>query len=175
MRILFTVISVAMIFGCAASGPRYSDMSFETTPGLSEVYIYRLNKFVDGGSCYEISIDGKPIGVLGNGGFLRKEISPGKHTVSIPMVDKNSLELLFDSEESEPVYIQFNVSLSSSSAIPESQIISERADYKNSQGELMNFNNLMAQVNQEYASENIATLKDSFEKVSCMATLRHEP
>ncbi len=172
MKILFSVITVVIVLGCAASGPRYSDMSFEKTPGLSEVYIYRLSKFVDGGSCYEISIDGKPIGVLGNGGFLRAEISPGEHTVSIPMVDKNRLELLFDSEESKTVYLQFNVSWNSSGGIPESEIISKREDYTYSQGALMNFNNLLVQVNQEYASENLSSLKDSSGKVSCMITLR---
>jgi hypothetical protein len=174
MRALYLVVSVVMIMGCSASGPRYSDLSFEKTPGLSEVYIYRLNKFVDGGSCYEISIDGKPVGILGNGGFLRAEISPGKHTASIPMINKNSLELLFDSEESETVYLQFNVSLNSSGGIPESEIISTRADYTYSQGELMNFNNLLVQVNSEYAIENLSSLRDSSEKVSCMATLRYK-
>ena len=174
MRILFILTIVPFLFACAAGGPKYSDINFEKTPGQSEVYIFRLNKFVDGGSCYELRIDGEDVGGLGNGGFIRKEMPPGNHVASIPMVNKTHLELSFQSKMDEPTYIQFNVALNRANGIPESATISERSDYVHSRGELLNFNNLLVQVKPEYALEKMAALKDSSVKVSCMATVRHK-
>lgn len=160
------------MFGCSASGPKYGEISFERSPGLTEVYIFRLNKFVDGGSCYEINLNGESVGVLANGGFIRKEINSGDYIVSIPMINKENLDLKLTAKPNESVYIQFNVALNTSKGIPDSEIISKRSDYFYSEAALLNYNNLLVQVRPDYAIQKLESLKDSSVKRSCMATLR---
>jgi len=140
-----------------------------------------LNKFVDSGSCYEISIDGAPIGVLANGGFLRAEEAPGEHVITVPMLEENILKLQFDLESSKPSYFQFNVSLNGPDKIPESEVLSERSSYSNSKGdmlgyagELINFTSVIVQVSESHALQELELLRDSSEKVACMATARHK-
>jgi hypothetical protein len=61
-------------------------------------------------------------------------VDSGEKIISIPMVNKNSLELSIQSKEKEASYLQFNVALNSSGSIPESEIVSKKSDYNYSQG-----------------------------------------
>lgn len=174
MRVIFVLLTSLFLAACTANGTRFEEANFSFTEGKGELYIFRLNKFVDGGSCYEFSVDGRPIGVLGNGGFLRIEIDPGEHFVSVPMINKEYLQLSIEQSVENATYLQFNVSLNSEGSIPESVIISKKSDYKYSQSPVLKFNNLLVQVASEYALNQLKDLRDSSVGASCMATLREK-
>jgi hypothetical protein len=63
------------------------------------------------------------------------------------------------------------VALNDPNAIPNSKILSQKDDYTNTQGELMHFDNLFAQVKAEYALNELKLLRDSSVNASCMATV----
>lgn len=171
MERIFILLSIIMLTGCAAGGPKFTESKFTKNPMQTEIFVFRLDKFVDGGGCYEVGLNDNPIGVLANGGFIRKEVNPGKHVIAVPMINKTHLEVSFEGKENETLYFQFNVALNDPNAIPNSKILSQKDDYTNTQGELMHFDNLFAQVEAEYALNELKLLRDSSVKVSCMATV----
>lgn len=69
-----------LLSGCATKGP-----TFTQTPvvdqGKSEIIIFRKDKFAGGGSCQHLSIDGKEIGMLQSGGFIKVLVDPGEHNI----------------------------------------------------------------------------------------------
>lgn len=172
MKKILILLSFVILYSCAAGGSKFSEINFEKPLDSAEIYVFRLNKFVDGGSCYEAKIDDEVIGVLANGGFIRKVVKPGAHEVAIPMINGERLNLAVSASSGESIYIQFNVALNSANGIPQEQIISTKSDYKYTQGELMNFYNLLVQVKPDYALQQMQALKDSSVKASCMATLK---
>jgi len=174
MRYILILFILVIINGCAAGGAKFGEIQFIKNDKLSEIFVFRLDKFVAGGSCYEIGIDKNSIGVLGNGGFIRKELSAGNHIITIPMIDKSQLNLSFDTDAMQTKYFQFNVALNDTKAIPESEILSKKLDYTFSQGELLHFDTVFVQVRPEYAIKELQSLRDSSEKVSCMATVSLE-
>jgi hypothetical protein len=169
-RILI-LLSIVILSGCSAGGTKFTESKFTKTPNQTEIFVFRLDKLAASGSCYEIGLNDNAIGVLGNGGFIRKEVSPGKNIISVPMSDKTNLELNFDGKENETLYFQFSIALNDAKAIPDSKIISNGGDYIDVQGELLDFNSLFAQVEELYALNELKLLRDSSVKVSCMGTL----
>jgi hypothetical protein len=171
MKILTLLLLIGLQFGCAAKGPRYSETNFHKTEGMAEVYVFRLNKFTGGGGCIEIRIDDEVIGDLANGGFIRKEVTPGNHIASMPATPTDILKLNVNASQDKPTYIQYSVALNGE-GIEESQIISEKKLHINKSGELMRFHNLFVEVKPEYAMESLKTLKDSSVNRSCLGVLR---
>jgi hypothetical protein len=171
MERILILLSIILLSGCAAGGPKFTESKFTKNPKKTEVFVFRLDKFVDGGSCYEIGINDNSIGALANGGFIRKEVAPGNHVIAVPMLNKTHLKVNFEGKENETLYFQFNVALNDTNAIPNSKILSQKDDYTNTQGELMHFDNLLAQVEEEYALSELMLLRDSSVKASCMATV----
>ena len=101
MRRICILLSIIFLTGCSASGLKFTESKFTQNPKQTEIYIFRLNKFVAAGSCYEIGLNENVIGVLGNGGFIRKEVSPGESIISVPMTDDSNLALKFDGKKNE--------------------------------------------------------------------------
>ncbi|ARN72653.1 hypothetical protein [Oceanicoccus sagamiensis] len=173
MRGCFLLLFIASLIGCAASGPKFSEQKFDKNPEYSEIFIFRENQFADGGTCYEMRVDEKGIGVLANGGFLRYEMLPGSHKLAVPMVDNNQIALRFDSNKDQATYIQLHPALNKSNVIPASEIIAESTDFNYSGlGLALRFNYALAQVTEAYALERLGALADSSVNPSCMATLR---
>lgn len=171
MSRIFILLAIVILSGCAAGGTKFTESKFTKNPKKTEIYIFRFEQFFANGACYEIGLNEKSIGVLGNGGFIRKEVSPGNNTISVPMSDKIPLSLNFDGKENETLYFQFNVALNDTKAIPDSNIISNGGDYTDINGALMHVNSLFVQVEERYALNELKLLRDSSAKVTCMVTL----
>ncbi|MCD4757821.1 MAG: DUF2846 domain-containing protein [Arcobacteraceae bacterium] len=74
-------VTLALGFtGCGAKGKQF--MGFKTpTEGKGMVYVYRPSSFIGGGVYYDVknkNNDDEVIGTLRNGGFISKEMTPGK-------------------------------------------------------------------------------------------------
>ena len=84
MKFKYLFILALMIFleACGAYGKRFTNLDLvEDKKGV--LYIYRPTRLLHGGTWPTINIDGQKVGSLKNGGYLVKEISPGKHVVEI--------------------------------------------------------------------------------------------
>ena len=87
MRAALIVMACALLAGCAvqdASGPSFGISSIPTL-GQSHVYIYRTRELYLAEApdvvSAEITIDGKAVGYLENGGFLVADLTPGSHLI----------------------------------------------------------------------------------------------
>jgi len=76
-----SLLILTILTACGATGPTYQSLDL-TTPENSVIYIYRPSHFVGAASYPEITLDEKHLGSLKNGGYLVKEISPGKHKLT---------------------------------------------------------------------------------------------
>jgi len=111
---VFRSISIAITFAlffsaCSASGPRYQSHAPGFLSDRSEIVILRQSKFGGGASSYCVIIDNQPFGELSNGGYLRKIVSPGNHTISMPL-DKD-LKLEIATEKNKTHFVLFQLDL----------------------------------------------------------------
>lgn len=161
MKYLVLVIAISLS-ACAAKGPLYKEVQRSSLDGQSRIVIFRKDQFVDGGSCYTVRVDDTPVGVLGNGGFLEVMVEPGEHNVSIPHLKGKTLTVPANLESNTTYYVEYNSTLNGVSGIPIGNIAVVNTD--------MGF--ALTPVPETYALAELETLRDSSEKVSCMATLK---
>lgn len=84
MKLLNRFLLITFVIGlvaCSATGPKFTNI--ESAIGKSTIYIYRPSKFAAGGTYPTIQVDGIGEYDLKNGGFIRLEVEPGEHKVSI--------------------------------------------------------------------------------------------
>ena len=110
---LFVTVLAATLFGmgCVATTEQYttSVSSFAGTKlpqliakqGHGKIYIFRDKKFVGSAIGFRISDNGRPIGTLGNGGFLAWERPPGSAVIGASASNEQALTI---STEAEMVY-----------------------------------------------------------------------
>ena len=82
LRSLFIVVTLTLLSGCGAGGAKFSGLE-NPAKDMAQVYIYRPSAFVQSGNFPDVALDGKEIGQLKNGGFLRFNAPAGKHTISL--------------------------------------------------------------------------------------------
>lgn len=157
--LLLVVISLC---GCAAKGAFYKDVRTQAMNGKSSITIFRKKQFADGGSCYTVWVDGKSVGVLGNGGFIEVLLEPGEHVVTIPHLDGKILRSEAVLAENQAYYVEYNSRATGVSAIP----IGSMAVTS------VSFNFALSPVPETYALGLLEGLRDSSKKVSCMATMK---
>jgi hypothetical protein len=79
-KIHIICLLAAMVSSCATNTAKFAE-----TPAIdknkSEIVIFRKDKFAGGGSCQLVTIDGKEIGVLQSGGFIKVLVDPGDHNI----------------------------------------------------------------------------------------------
>ena len=69
-----------LLLGCAASGPKFSELP-SIKEGGSTLVIYRQYAFVNGGAFPYIYVDGEKRGRLLNAGYVSFDLVPGEHTI----------------------------------------------------------------------------------------------
>jgi hypothetical protein len=89
MRFLFAFVLAATLAGCTttASGPSFSQQIQPSAPaGYIRVFVYRDNVFYLVQAPYvvraDITIDGRLVGSLANGGYLLTTVTLGHHVVT---------------------------------------------------------------------------------------------
>ena len=88
MRIVALLLSV-LIAGCVATGQKFSSV-VDSVEGKGSIYLLRQTAFVGFAYCPPVTIDGKKIGCLKNGGYIQAYIDPGKHELRF---EKRALEV----------------------------------------------------------------------------------
>ncbi|WP_084679438.1 DUF2846 domain-containing protein [Curvibacter lanceolatus] len=97
--------------GCGAYGPAFSE-SKAPSPSLGAVYLYRLPAFAAGGLTPPILIDGVKVAVMKNGGYLRRELTPGHHTVVVQSAQPTGVDI--NIEPGKTLYFRYTMELRSS-------------------------------------------------------------
>ncbi len=82
MRYMLAAVAAILLTACAATGKAFVPAE---SPGdkLARIYIYRPAYFLQSAIFPSISVDGKAVGDLKNGGFITFLIPPGAHTLSL--------------------------------------------------------------------------------------------
>ena len=115
MRYVLIVFFTIILSACSASGIKYSEIVQTELNGQSEIIVFRKSQFAASGGCYRINVDGKEIGILANGGYLRKRVAPGKHVVSITQQD---LALEIETKQNMKSFVEYNIGLNGMSVLP---------------------------------------------------------
>lgn len=76
------LVSIVALQGCSATGPKFTNVANVDT-GESLIYIYRNSAFLKALTYPFVYVDGKEIGPLRNGGYLKSVVEPGEHEVVI--------------------------------------------------------------------------------------------
>lgn len=81
-------ISLLSLTGCATQGPKFVE-PVTTAKDTSAIYLMRQSKFVGAMVCRPVLLDEIAVGCLQNGGFLRLQLAPGEHTLTMPKVNSS--------------------------------------------------------------------------------------
>lgn len=99
MRAIIISFILLSVSACMATGPNFVSLN-DPANGSSGVYIMRQSAFVGAAYCPPVSIDNTNIGCLKNGGYLYKELAPGKHELRF---ERRLLEIGKDT------FVNFNI------------------------------------------------------------------
>ena len=81
MRVLIFFMSLIVLSGCTAQGPAFAPAS-QPTSDRSFIYIYRQTSFCAGAISYDVSINGKSLANIPNGGYTNFYIPPGSYSLT---------------------------------------------------------------------------------------------
>lgn len=82
LRSIAFLLATVSLVSCAATGPQFERLEAANQNEVV-VYVYRPNSFVAGGSYPTLSIDGKEDVGLKNGGYVRRAVGVGRHTIAL--------------------------------------------------------------------------------------------
>ena len=78
---LLSIGLMIAISGCSATGSKFVKPK-APTKNKGMLYVYRPSSLFGAGMYYDVRVDGKVIGTVRNGGYIAKELSLGKKTLS---------------------------------------------------------------------------------------------
>jgi len=154
---IIIIITILFLAGCSATGPKYTELHKQPLDGKSEIVIYRLSQFAASGGCYRVKVDDKQIGILANGGYVRKIVEPGSHKVSIVL--RSGLDLVIETKPNETNYIQYNIGVSGMSAFPIGTIAVVNMDWDVS----------LVDVPKNQGLNTVSNLRQSLKTNTCMS------
>jgi hypothetical protein len=86
-KLVFPLLAVALLVsGCGATGGVYRENP-AIAPDAAQVVIFRPDTFFQGGIPYQVSVNGKVVAVLRNGGFAEIDAKPGVVLIEIRAVN----------------------------------------------------------------------------------------
>lgn len=81
------LVITLLVTGCA-TGEKFTSPKLGD-PKNSIVYLMRKSQYMGAVICRDVALDGKTVGCIKNGGFLRLEVAPGTHTISVLKASKS--------------------------------------------------------------------------------------
>lgn len=97
MRQLLIGLAGLLIAGCVAMGGAGFVQDAYVADDRSIIYVYRPSAFVGIGECYPVFVDNTKLDCLKVSGYIRYEIQPGMHMVSLRNpIDDNQFLGAFD-------------------------------------------------------------------------------
>lgn len=106
------ILMLVLVSGCVASGPKFSNL-VEARSGFSTIYVMRKTKSYGFAYCPPVSLDGKEVGCLKNGGYLVLKVPPGSHELRF---EKRALEVgkerfvSFEANGAESLFFEWSIS-----------------------------------------------------------------
>lgn len=80
----FLGVTALLLTACSATGPRFDMNKTEAVSSTdSHLYMFRESAFIESGTYPVVIVDGKEIGELRNGGYLRTVVKPGFHRIVV--------------------------------------------------------------------------------------------
>jgi hypothetical protein len=95
VRLASLLVLPFFLGACAAYGPAFTGAT-APSPDRGAIYIYRPTAFAAGGTTQPILIDGVQVAVMKNGGYLRRELEPGHHTVEVQGFQPAGVDVTID-------------------------------------------------------------------------------
>ena len=80
--ILLRIVAVALMTGCAASGPPFTGVPPVGTD-TGQIIVFRPDTLFQGGIAYQVNIDGQQAVVLKSGGFSVIDVKPGSRVIGV--------------------------------------------------------------------------------------------
>ena len=151
------IIATFLLSACSATGPKYSELQKQPLDGKSEIVVYRLSQLAASGGCYRVKVDGVQVGILANGGYVRKIVDPGNHKVSIML--REGLDLEINTQPNETNYIQYNIGVSGMSAFPIGTISVVNMEWDVS----------LVDTPKDYGLKTVSSLRQSLKSHTCMS------
>ncbi len=107
--VVFVALSGVALSACATSGPLYKDAKSGYTvlnKDTARLYVYRnVNVFGDAIQP-SVLLDGQKIGDARPGGFMTKDIAPGKHMLNVSVETTKTYE--FTAKPQEEIYVRLS-------------------------------------------------------------------
>lgn len=92
MKKLILFLLVILFFGCAGTGPKYSELSTEMNyiqGNKARIVVFRTaNSKIVGSSKPTVNLNNNKIGELYSGSFVYADVSPGRHFIETEIWDK---------------------------------------------------------------------------------------
>jgi hypothetical protein len=115
MRIVnsvLTLLAIVLITGCAATGPRHSDIEASIPPVSADkgrVYFFRGSTMLGAAITSDIRLNNRVVGVSQRGSFFYVDEAPGNFTVST--ATEVERQLTFTLSAGETKYVRTSVSM----------------------------------------------------------------
>lgn len=111
-RTLLMLAAAAVLAGCAATGPRYTDVAARIpplAPDKGRIYFMRADTLFGAAVTADIRLNGDVVGKSERGGFLYVDRSPGNYTVAT--TTETEKHLTFTLAPRQTRYVRTRVSL----------------------------------------------------------------
>jgi hypothetical protein len=117
-----SVVLLAALTGCAASGPKFASQEASTPQLKAEegrVYFYRANSMVGAALQPELVLDGKTVGKSQPGGYFYVDAMPGAHEAQASTETTNKVSFVVDKGETKYVRTKVSMGLMVGHVVPE--------------------------------------------------------
>lgn len=81
------LLAPTFLFGCAATGPRFSEIALHQSAGMANMVVFREDSLHVGGRSVRVAIDNRTAASIANAGFITFDIAPGFHTITADLWD----------------------------------------------------------------------------------------
>lgn len=83
VKVLITLVAVALLTACVtAPGPQFSGVG-KPNSSKGDIYVYRGKAFFASGQALAVSVNGTEAGQLFNASYLKLQLAPGGHTITV--------------------------------------------------------------------------------------------
>lgn len=83
MKTLSVFFAVLLLSACAtAPGAKFAGID-KLSPSKGDIYLYRGDAFFASGQAFTVSVNGSEAGQLFNASYLKLQLTPGEHTITV--------------------------------------------------------------------------------------------
>jgi hypothetical protein len=121
-KLLFACLAVIVLYGCTASGPKYSVYAKSIAPLAADkgrIYFFRDASFFGGGVRPDILVNGDTVGESLPGGFFYIDKDAGSYKVSTSTEVERTVEFVLEAGETKYIRTYVTMGVMVGHVIPE--------------------------------------------------------